>query len=241
MSEAFMVNKLACKITVSKSIFIIVILVTVLVSTAVSAGISLVAIDSPTVQEQTGMQGPKGDTGPTGAPGPRGETWLTGAMGATGLQGATGAAGATGPIGATGATGPQGPPGATVSNYTNIGSTSNLNFNGNNIGDVSLTAPANGVIQVTLTGYVQMYFNNSCLLAIGSTPKGTELDLTCAGTTSPGATSQQTMYSLSTQAQIQATADITYTFYVTAYRWGFNDAASMTLNSVKLTAEFSQK
>ena len=215
-----------------------------MVSSAVSAGIAILANDSPTQQEPTLLQGPKGETGAAGEPGPRGQTGLTGATGATGpqglqgetgatgpsgangangtngatwlngigvpnpilgvngdfylenttndifnkvsgawtkisnIRGTTGTMGAIGPSGAVGAMGPQGPPGSTVTNYTNIGTTGNLNYNGNSIGDISLTAPTNGIIHVTVTGYVQMYFNNSCLLAIGSTPKGTDLDVT---------------------------------------------------------------
>jgi hypothetical protein len=48
---------------------------------------------------QTGPQGPKGDTGATGPQGPRGDTGATGPQGAQGPKGDTGATGPPGPAG----------------------------------------------------------------------------------------------------------------------------------------------
>jgi hypothetical protein len=219
----------------------------------------------------TGPQGPKGDAGAdgvNGVNGSNGATWLTGtgvpnsSLGVnndfyfdtnnsdvynkisgvwakiTNIQGAIGANGVKGD---TGLTGPQGPPGATVNSYANIGAVGNLDFTGDNIGSVTITAPANGVAHVTLTGYVQMYNNNSCLFGIGSNPTLTDLDLVVVGVSNAGSTSQQAMYSMISQAEVPVTAGNTYAFYATAFRWEFNDAAAMTLNSVKMTAEFSEK
>ena len=193
----------------------------------------------------TGPQGPQGETGAVGTAGTNGATWFNGtgvpssSLGVnsdfyldiassdvynkvsgvwTKVSSLRGATGATGAKGDTGATGPQGPPGATVNSYQEIGYIANLDYAGNDIGSVTLTAPTNGVVHITLTGYVQMYNNNTCLFAIGTTPKGIDLDLIYVGVTTPTATAPQTMYSLASQAVVSVTAGNTYTFYATAYR-----------------------
>jgi hypothetical protein len=223
---------------------ILIFLVTVLISGVTSAGVSIIVVNSQSLQGATGAAGP---TGPMGATGDTGATGQTGTLGPTGLTGAPGATGATGPMGATGAKGdigaigPQGPPGATVTNYTNIGNGGDLSYSGNDLGDVSITAPANGTVRVLLTGYAQIYNNNSCLFGIGSSPKATDLDVLNVGTPTFGSTSEQTMFSMTSQAEIQVTAGNTYTFYASAVRWSFDDNAPMTLNSIKITAEFSEK
>ena len=82
--------------------FIAIVVIAVLASSAIAAGVSMV-IPGP-----EGPEGPQGDTGATGAKGDTGDTGLQGPPGATGPQGPTGATGATGAPGATGDTGPQG-------------------------------------------------------------------------------------------------------------------------------------
>ena len=210
----------------------------------------------------TGPTGAKGDTGTTGS---NGATWLTGTGAPPSSLGVnndfyfdtassdvykkasdvwikvSNIRGATGLTGAKGDTGQQGRPGATVTNYTNIGSVGNLNYAGNNIGNVAITAPTNGSIHITLTGYVQMFKNNSCLFGIGSNPGLTDLDVTYAGISTAGTTSEQTMYSLMSQAVVSVTEGNTYVFYASGFKWDFDDSAAMTLNSVKLTAVFSER
>ena len=210
----------------------------------------------------TGSTGVKGDTG---AMGTNGATWYTGTGAPPSSLGVnndfyidstssdvynkvsnvwikvTNIRGATGPTGVKGDTGQQGRPGATVTNYTNIGYVGTLNYAGNNIGNVAITAPANGSIHITLTGYVQMFKNNSCLVGIGSNPGLTDLDATYVGTSTPGSTSEQTMYSLMSQAVVPVTEGKTYVFYASGFKWDFDDSAAMTLNSVKITAEFSER
>ncbi len=289
------------KIAITKGILIVIILVTVLISSALSASVSIIALNSQSSQGTTGATGeqgppgPRGETGATGIAGETGPAGATGAMGAKGDTGATGAPGVAGANGATwfngtgipsttvgvngdfyldlasgdvynkvlggwtkvsnihgatgangtkgetGATGPQGPPGATVNNYTNIGYGGNLSYEGNNIGNVAITAPSNGVVHITLTGFVQMYNNNTCLFGIGSSKMLYDLDLICVGVLTSGSTSQQAMYSLTSQAEVSVMAGNTYTFYATAYRLNSEDSAMMTLDSVKMTAEFSEK
>ena len=71
------------------------------------------------LQDQPGIQGYTGATGPAGT---TGVTGPAGAIGATGPAGPTGATGATGPAGAAGATGPAGTvtPAAAVGNATTV-------------------------------------------------------------------------------------------------------------------------
>lgn len=276
------------KIVITKGTLLLVILVAALISGVTATSISMVVIDSQSLQLTTGATGaigPRGEIGPTGPTGPIGPTGATGPIGLKGDTGATGTngatwltgtgapppslgvnndfyfdtsssdvynkasdvwikvsnlRGATGSTGAKGDTGQQGRPGATVTNYTNIGYVDMLNFAGNNIGNVAITAPANGSIHITLTGYVQMFKNNSCLLGIGSNPGLTDLDVVCVGTSTAGSTSEQTMYSLMSQAVVPVTEGNTYVFYASGFKWDFDDSAAMTLNSVKITAVFSE-
>ena len=91
-----------------------IIVIAVLASSAVAAGVSMV-IPGP-----EGPEGPQGDTGPQGLQGEQGEEGETGPQGATG---ATGPRGSTGPAGADGAVGPEGPQGERgfgVPQYGNI-------------------------------------------------------------------------------------------------------------------------
>ena len=213
----------------------------------------------------TGPTGPTGVKGDTGAAGSNGATWLTGTGAPPSSLGVnndfyfdttssdvynkasdvwikvSNLRGATGLTGAKGDTGQQGRPGATVTNYTNIGYVGMLSYAGNNIGNVAIKAPANGRIHITLTGYVQMFKNNSCLFGIGSKPGLTDLDVTYAGVSTAGSTSEQTMYSLMSQAVVPVIEGNTYVFYASGFKWDFDDSAAMTLNSVKLTAVFSEQ
>ncbi len=74
-------------------------------------GLPKAKIDTGTLVDFVGPQGPIGLTGATGPQGPIGPTGLTGATGAQGPIGLTGATGPQGPTGLTGATGPTGPQG----------------------------------------------------------------------------------------------------------------------------------
>ena len=99
----------ATSITMSK--FVAGLIITILVASAISAGIAV------STQLITGPRGPQGETGlqgPAGPQGPTGETGLQGPAGATGAKGSTGA------TGETGATGPQGPRGYGVPQKGNI-------------------------------------------------------------------------------------------------------------------------
>jgi len=115
----FEVN-IVSKIAIAKGTLIIVILLAVIISGAVSAGVSMMAANSPSSQGTTGATGATGPQGSPGPQGPKGDPGATGpagtgAVGATGATGATGAAGSTGLSGATGPAGPTGTTGATGS------------------------------------------------------------------------------------------------------------------------------
>jgi len=99
--------------------FIAIVVIAVLASSAIAAGISIM-IPGP-----EGPEGPKGDSGPQGLKGDTGDTGATGPAGATGATGPTGATGATG---ATGSTGPQGERGFGMPQTGNI-SVSFADFN----------------------------------------------------------------------------------------------------------------
>jgi hypothetical protein len=85
--------------------FIAIVVIAVLASSAIAAGISMV-IPGP-----EGPEGPQGEQGIQGETGEQGETGATGPAGATGATGPTGPRGADGADGADGATGPEGPQG----------------------------------------------------------------------------------------------------------------------------------
>jgi len=83
--------------------FIAGIIIAILVSSAISIGVSTMLIAGP-----QGPEGPQGELGPQGL---QGETGATGSIGPAGATGATGATGGTGPQG------PQGEPGPSAPDY----------------------------------------------------------------------------------------------------------------------------
>ena len=225
------------KIAISKATFSIVLLLTIVVSGIVSAAIS--------TQLATGSQGPKGDkgdtgtTGSTGATGPKGDP---GSAGAAGVTGATGSAGTAGSTGATGAQGIQGPPGITTVNSSSI-LYLDASINPTPITNVTITAPTNGVVIVTLSiGYVQMYNNNSAGIYLGtspSSPNWNNLDICYHGTNSTGSTNQWAFFDMTAQTAYPVTSGSKTTFYATAVKYIGPDNAPMYLGSIRLIAAFS--
>jgi hypothetical protein len=224
------------KIAIQKTTLIIMLIITVAVAGVVSAVVS--------TQLAIGPQGEKGDKGDMGATGVAG---ATGATGPAGQTGATGATGATGQTGATGSQGIQGPPGITAVNSTKIDYTA-LDINSNDsiaipIGNVTITAPSNGVVIVTLNiGYIDMYYNNSCALYLGTSPNApdwNDLDICIRGTKTSGPTDERVFFDMTAQAAYNVIAGNKYTFYATASRYyGFDDSI-MFLNNIHLIAAFS--
>jgi hypothetical protein len=102
--------------------FVITILLSVAISTAVTTQIAGGPQGPQGTQGPPGEQGPRGLTGdtgpqgPVGSPGPTGEQGIQGAIGTAGPQGTTGPQGAQGDKGDTGATGATGPAGTAPRN-----------------------------------------------------------------------------------------------------------------------------
>jgi hypothetical protein len=219
---------------ISTIIFVVGLIIAILVASAISTVVSMQFITG-----KQGPQGEKGDTGPQGEQGPQGETGATGATGATGSAGASGATGATG---AQGPQGVQGPPGITTVNSSSILFV-NATLNPTPITNVTITAPANGVVIVTLNvGYVQMYYNNSCGLYLGTSPTSpnwNNLDICYHGTTTTGPTNEWVFFDMTAQAAYPVTSGNKYTFYATALRYLGPDDSIMYLGSIRLIAAFS--
>lgn len=179
-------------------------------------------------------KGPKGDQGDQGLQGPTGLQGLKGDTGATGAAGATGATGATGQQGSQGV---QGPPGITVVNSSGINYI-NVTY-ATPIGNVGITAPAKGTIVITLNvGYVDIYNNNSCVLYLGTSAGGNDLDICAHGSRDPGLTYERVYFDMSVQATYSVTAGNKYTFYATASRYYGNDVSLMSLSNIHLIAVF---
>jgi hypothetical protein len=95
--------KSLAEVSLTMGKLIAVIAISILASSAISVGVSMILMAGP-----QGPEGPQGDTGPEGPAGPRGELGVTGPVGPAGATGATGPQGEKGEKGDTGATGPQG-------------------------------------------------------------------------------------------------------------------------------------
>ena len=207
----------AFSLTMGKLIAVMVI--AILASSAISVGVSTMLITGPEgSQGETGPQGEKGETGPAGA------------------TGVTGAAGAIGASGASGPQGEQGPPGVTVANCTDIGYVSNVSYSTMEIGTVSITAPANGIVHLLLTGILYTYSNNSCYLDIANGTLSPSLDWTYSGMLD-GPGDERVRFSLTSQAVTNVTQGNTYTYYARCRR-SRDDSQQLYLMQVKLTAVF---
>ena len=216
---------------VTTVVFVVGLVAAILVASLISAGIS-----SLLTVGQKGEKGDKGDTGSTGATGP------TGSTGATGVTGAMGPAGATGATGSQGPQGIQGPPGVTTVNSSSI-LFINATINPTPITNVTITAPANGVVIVTFhVGYVQMYNNNSCGIYLGTSatsPNWNNLDIAYHGTTMTGPSNEWVFFDMTAQASYPVVSGNKYTFYATAIRYLSPDDAVMYLGSIRMIAAFS--
>jgi hypothetical protein len=218
-------------------VFVVGLVAAILVASLISVGVSSIGIVG-----QKGEKGDKGDPGATGTTGATGETGATGDTGPAGATGATGSTGATGPQGSQGPQGIQGPPGITTVNSSSILFV-NATVNPTPITNVTITAPANGVVIVTLNvGYVQMYYNNSCGLYLGTSPTSpnwNNLDICYHGTTTTGPTNEWVFFDMTAQAAYPVTPGNKYTFYATALRYLGPDDSTMYLGSIRLIAAFS--
>jgi hypothetical protein len=217
--------------------FIAVIVIAILASSAIAVGASTMLAAGP-----QGPEGPQGDTGPTGPAGPQGEQ---GETGATGPRGDTGPTGSTGPKGDTGDTGPQGeqgiqgPPGVTAVNSSSL-TGGLLDYSPSmDLGDVMLTAPANGTVQVILTARAyarndsaSMWLTSNASGYSGFTREGQEVNSALA--------SDYIYCSLTTQGVYTVTEGNTYYFEARAWRQNNvnDDQCYVYLSYIRITAVF---
>jgi hypothetical protein len=239
------------RIAISKATLVIMLVLTITVSGIVSAVVATQLFIAP--QAEKGDKGDTGAMGTIGPQGPKGDTGATGATGSAGATGATGPSGLQGPKGDTGATGAtgvqgiQGPPGITVINSSKIDDAAlDINSNGSiaiPIGNVTIIAPANGAVIVTLNvGYVDMYYNNSCALYLGTSPTSPgwyNLDISIHGSQTSGPTDERVYFDMTAQAAYNVVAGNKYTFYATASRYYGYDDSIMFLSNIHLIAAFS--
>ena len=219
------------KITLSKTVLIILLLVVSGTLAVVSSGVLTQTVAEPQgdvgprgVRGPAGVQGLTGDTGATGATGATGPTGATGAAGTNGAQGAkgdtgiTGATGARGATGATGATGPAGTGVVIVYNDTYVHSSISLSTEYKTVSNVTLTAPSNGTIILNVNA-MAMTDGDNTVAALGL---GTTIDSypnicnTFAGTN--GGADTTTYWPMTLQTVLPVTEGNTYTFYANAYQ-----------------------
>jgi hypothetical protein len=107
------------------------------------------------------------------------------------------------------------------------------------LGNVSITAPANGTVHLVLNGYAYMNKNNNTArLGLGSSPNSFGLGSHLAGVAYAGPVTERGYYSMTVQAVYNVTEGNTYTFYATAWRGTHNDWTYISLIDVRLTATF---
>jgi len=84
-----------------------------------------------------------------------------------------------------------------------------------------------------------MYWNNSCILQLGTSPGSFDLQQCAQGSRTPGPTSEQRYFGMTAQAAYDVNAGNTYTFYAVATRYFDGDTSAMYVNEVNLIAAFS--
>ena len=209
---------------------IALIVIAIVASSAIAVGASTMLAVGP--------QGPQGEQGETGPQGPKGDTGDTGDTGATGATGATGETGPKGDTGDTGPQGPQGPAGATVVGYNDTHTTLDivLTTSEETVANVSLTAPANGSVLVSVSSWVVVYGDDSYVYLGVGVDDESDVYYTWAGT-STGTGTQNVWYPMNAQAVFPVIEGTTYNFTTTSYYGGNNGA---TMGGIYMTAVFYQ-
>jgi len=223
--------------------------IAILASSAIAVGASTMLAVGP-----EGPEGPQGETGATGPQGPKGDTGDTGPAGATGTTGPAGPkgdkgdTGDTGPAGATGATGPQGPqgeqgiqgpPGVTAVNSSSLAEVILDYYPSLGLGNVTLTAPANGAVHVMLTA-TAMVNNDSATMWLYANATGYN-GWTQEGPAVNSALASDMFYcSLTTQGVYTVTEGNTYYFEARAWRQSnpSDDQCFVYLYDIFMTAVF---
>lgn len=234
----------AVSITMGKLIAGIVI--AILAASAISIGASTMLAAGP-----QGPEGPQGEQGPEGPQGEQGETGATGPAGSTGPAGPTGARGAEGPQGEQGEQGIQGeqgpqgiqgiqgPPGVTVVNSSSL-TGGVLDYSPSmDLGNVTLTAPVNGTVQVILTARATAR-NDSASMWLTSNASGYN-GYAREGPAVNSALASDIIYcSLTTQGVYTVTEGNTYYFEARAWRQNNpnDDECYVYLYEIRITAVF---
>jgi len=199
-----------------------------------------------------GPQGPAGGAGAAGAAGANGATWWNGTTAFPSVSSngdfylnltngdvynrISGSWMKVGNIrGATGATGATGPPGLTVINSTRIPNNSTNTGGWRTIGNITITAPADGAVHVTLSGWVDCWGNNSYLAGIGRYP--TSYDIFTVDGGSPADPDNTAYCSLSVEYVYNVTAGSKTTFYALVTR-NYYDTSTITFRDFFMTAVF---
>jgi hypothetical protein len=197
---------------ITRNTFLIGLIVAILVASLVSTGISMQFAVGP-----QGPEGPQGSQGEQGSEGPKGDT------------------------GDAGPQGPEGPAGIGVIRYndtyakTEFGA---LTTTRTNLANVTLTAPADGFVQLTLTALARTGGDDTAVvIGLGTTINSTDLYATYAGVTE-GTGTLYTLWPITAQAVVPVTEGDSYTFFATGYKSPVSDVQSVYLWYISLIAAF---
>ncbi|MFW9998464.1 MAG: hypothetical protein ACFFD4_40895 [Candidatus Odinarchaeota archaeon] len=146
-----------------------------------------------------------------------------------------------GPEGPQGEQGLQGPPGVGLIKYNDTYAQSSfgaLDTTPTNLVNVTLTAPADGYVHLTLTALARTGGDSTAvILGLGTSINSTDLYYTYAGVTE-GTGTLYTLWPMTAQAVVSVSAGNTYTFYATGYKSPVSAAQSVYLWYPSLTAVF---
>ncbi len=157
------------------------------------------------------------------------------------ITGPQGPPGETGPQGPPGERGPEGPPGIGVITYNDTYAQTSfgvLTTTPTNLANVTLTAPADGYVHLTLTALARTGGDSTAVIVgLGTTINSTDLYSTSAGVTE-GTGTLYTIWPLTAQAVVSVTEGNSYTFFATGYKSPSAAAESVYLWYPSLIAVF---
>ncbi len=147
----------------------------------------------------------------------------------------------TGQQGPQGETGPLGPPGIGVIEYDDTYAQTYfgvLTTTPTNLANVTLTAPADGYVHLTLTALARTGGDSTAVvLGLGTTVNSTDLYYTYAGVTE-GTGTLYTVWPMTAQAVVSVAEGNSYTFFATGYKSSTAAAQSVYLWYPSLIAVF---
>ena len=157
------------------------------------------------------------------------------------ITGPQGPQGETGPQGLQGEQGPEGPPGIGVIEYNDTYAQTSfgvLTTTPTNLAHVTLTAPADGHVHLTLTALARTGGDSTAVvLGLGTTINSTDLYYTYAGVTE-GTGTLYTLWPMTAQAVVSVAEGNSYTFFATGYKNPLAAAQSVYLWYPSLVAVF---